>query len=246
MTQVGVLAIGALVWPALVRACWPARAPRTAIAVWHLVTAGVAAAVVGLFPPALCAVLVLLLWGYGHRARGRRRHLRLLRLVARRSADGSLVVDHPGRLVYCLPGRAGGVVISAGALAALSAAELSAVLAHERAHLRERHDLALLPFAALGRLAPGAHAAVATLVEMCADDQAVRRHGRRAVRAALRRIAGGIPPQMGLAAASTGIPARLRRLDLPPRVLPVWVRALLLMSAVLYAFAPVASTYYGL
>jgi len=245
VTHAGVLMIGALVWPALVRARWPARAPRTAIAVWHLVTAGVAAAVVGLWPPALCVVLALF-WGYGRRLRSRRAHLRALRLVARRAPDGSLVVDHPGRLVYCLPGRAGGVVISAGALAALSSAELSAVLAHERAHLRERHDLALLPFAALGRLAPGAHAAVATLVEMCADDQAVRRHGRRAVRAALRRIAGGIPPQMSLAAAATGVRARLRRLDLPPRVLPVWLRAVVLLSAVFYAAAPVASIYYGL
>jgi hypothetical protein len=245
VTQLGVLLIGALVWPALVRARWTARAPRTAIAVWHLVTAGLAAAVVGLWTPALCAVLPLF-WGYGRRLRSRRAHLRALSLVARRSPDGSLVVDHPGRLVYCLPGRAGGVVISAGALAALSTDELSAVLAHERAHLRERHDLALLPFAALGRLTPGAHAAVATLVEMCADDQAVRRHGRRAVRTALRRIAGGIPPHMGLAAASTGVAARLRRLDLPPRVLPVRARAFLLVSAVLYVAAPVASIYYGL
>ena len=40
-------------------------------------------------------------------------------------------------------------MISAGTLDLLDSAELAAVLAHERAHLRERHDLVLLPFIAL-------------------------------------------------------------------------------------------------
>ena len=43
------------------------------------------------------------------------------------------------------------IVISAGTLDLLDQAELAAVLAHERAHLRERHDLVLLPFTALLR-----------------------------------------------------------------------------------------------
>ena len=62
----------------------------------------------------------------------------------------------------------------------LGRGELAAVLAHERAHLRERHDLVVLPFTALRRAFPrsatcvAAHSAVALLVEMLADDRARR------------------------------------------------------------------------
>ncbi len=54
------------------------------------------------------------------------------------------------------------------------------MLAHERAHLRERHDLVVLPFVAWGATAPFvrgmvcAQLAVAALVEMRADDVAAR------------------------------------------------------------------------
>ena len=57
---------------------------------------------------------------------------------------------------------------------------MAAVLAHERAHLRERHDLVLLPFTALARAFPWSvlvqrsYASVALLVEMLADDHAAR------------------------------------------------------------------------
>jgi hypothetical protein len=54
------------------------------------------------------------------------------------------------------------------------------VLAHERAHLRARHDLVLIPFTSLRRAFPRsrviAHSyrTVALLVEMMADDHALR------------------------------------------------------------------------
>ena len=56
----------------------------------------------------------------------------------------------PLRPTACL-GCGRPIVISAGTLDLLDADELAAVLAHERAHLRERHDLVLLPFTALLR-----------------------------------------------------------------------------------------------
>src|SRR5439155_955967 len=75
----------------------------------------------------------------------RRRHRVLLSLLAHGDpkVPGALVVDSPAAAAYCVPGLRSRIVISAGALALLDAAELAAVLAHERAHVRARHDLVL-------------------------------------------------------------------------------------------------------
>ena len=76
------------------------------------------------------------------------------------------------------------VVVSAGTLAMLSADELAAVLAHERAHLRARHDLVLATFDAVHQAFPHAIRSelpaeqCRLLVEMLADDAAVRAYGR--------------------------------------------------------------------
>ena len=85
--------------------------------------------------------------------RARRRHRALLALIAREdpAVPGVRVLDHPSAAAYCVPGLRSQVVVSEGALKLLSADELTAVLAHEAAHVRERHDLVLLPFAALRR-----------------------------------------------------------------------------------------------
>jgi beta-lactamase regulating signal transducer with metallopeptidase domain len=94
-------------------------------------------------------------------------------------------------------------VISAGTLDLLDADELAAVLAHERAHLRERHDLVLLPFLALLRafrwagVTRQAYRAVGLLVEMHADDRALRQRPARELATALLRVGaaggGGVP-----------------------------------------------------
>jgi Zn-dependent protease with chaperone function len=85
----------------------------------------------------------------------RRRQRALLTLLAHGDpkVPGALVVDYPSAAAYCLPGLRSGsrIVVSVGALELLGRGELAAVLAHERAHLRERHDLVLLPFTALVR-----------------------------------------------------------------------------------------------
>jgi Zn-dependent protease with chaperone function len=150
--------------------------------------------------------------------RARARHRALLALVARRdaAAPGVLVLDHPAAAAYCLPGLRSTVVVSAGALALLDRVELAAVLTHERAHAHERHDLVLLPFTALCRFIelcrrvarrpalPGrrwprsAFEAVALLIEMRADDRALRQHGADRLAAALQRFAAtGAPAPAG-------------------------------------------------
>ena len=167
---------------------------------------GLAAAMRLLCLGASAALLALLCWvliaSAGAVLRDRRRHRALLSLLAHGDpkVPGALVVDYPAAAAYCVPGLRSRIVISAGALDLLDQAELAAVLAHERAHLRERHDLVLLPFTALARAFPWSvlvqrsYASVALLVEMLADDHAARQRPARELVTALIRVgAAGTP-----------------------------------------------------
>src|SRR5262249_2109148 len=95
-------------------------------------------------------------------------------------------------------------------LAALPPDELAAVLAHERAHAKGRHELVIQPFvawqSALPFLAPAhrATAAVAELVEMLADDAAAEATSRLTVARALARVGAGRPPGVPAAVTRTG------------------------------------------
>ena len=182
----------------------------------------------------------------------RRRQRALLTLLAHGDpkVPGALVVDYPSAAAYCLPGlrSRSRIVVSVGALELLGRGELAAVLAHERAHLRERHDLVLLPFTALRRAFPksatctGAQRAVALLVEMLADDRALRGGPARELVSALVRFgtAGICPAPAGALAVAEGeVAARVTRLIKPSRPLPaVAVMAVCLAAALLVA-APV-------
>jgi Zn-dependent protease with chaperone function len=175
----------------------------------------------------------------------RRRQRELLSLLAHGDpkVPGALVVDYPTAAAYCLPGLRSQIVLSVGTLELLGHRELAAVLAHERAHLRERHDLVLLPFTALRRAFPqsatvtGANRSVALLVEMLADDRALRGRPARELVSALVRFgtAGTCPaPSGALAAAEGDMAARVERLLRPAQPLPaVATAAVLLASALL-------------
>ncbi|MQY04395.1 M56 family metallopeptidase [Actinomadura macrotermitis] len=182
----------------------------------------------------LTAVLVaMLMWAVFRVVRARRRHRALLALVSRSdsAAPGTLVLDHPGAAAYCVPGvRSSKVVVSAGTLALLDPAELAAVLAHERAHARERHDLVLLPFASLRQVFPQIRLvgrcldAVELLIEMAADDRARRHRPPRELATALLRFAAARPgpaPSGTLGVAATDdipVMARVHRLLQPAPV----------------------------
>ena len=157
-------------------------------------------------------------------SRRRRTHARTLYIVARRSPElGSLVIDHPEPAIYCLPGRPGETVVTTGALRLLSPGELAAALAHESAHLRARHHLAILVSSALTRAFPkvplmaAAAREVPMLVEMCADDAAARQQGRTAVLGALQALARMRSPEGMLAASGSAVAARIERLAIPAR-----------------------------
>ncbi|WP_156690113.1 M56 family metallopeptidase [Mycobacterium sp. Marseille-P9652] len=128
------------------------------------------------------------------------------------------VLDVPQPLAYCLPGVRSRVVVSEGALNTLADDEVAAILTHERAHLRARHDLVLEAFtavhAAFPRLVRSSNAlrAVQLLVELLADDAAVRAAGRTPLARALVACAAGRAPSGALAVGGPSTVVRVRRL----------------------------------
>ncbi|WP_020577721.1 M56 family metallopeptidase [Actinopolymorpha alba] len=182
-----------------------------------------------------CVVAVRLVWAWAKvaiRTRSRRRrHRALVDLLARPDrelARGDLTV--PGIRIlaeqtpfaYCLPGvRDSRVVVSSGALDQLDSDELAAVLTHELAHLRARHDLVLEAFIALREAFPRFVRSRTTLeqsrllIEMLADDAARRRVGAPPVARALVTLAATSAPTGGLAAGGHGTLARVRRMAEP-------------------------------
>ena len=182
----------------------------------------------------------------------RRRHRALLALVAHGDPEvpGTLVLDHPVAAAYCVPGVRSQVVVSAGTLELLAPYELAAVLAHERAHARERHDLVLLPFTSLRRIFPQSSIisrtldAVELLIEMAADDRARRHRPAKELATALLRFAsaGSAPTPAGTlgvigADETSPILVRVRRL-LAPAPLPRPMRGAMLAGATLVAALP--------
>jgi hypothetical protein len=222
------------------------------------------------FVAASLVLFVLLVWvlvaSSAAVLRARRRQRELLSLLGHGDpkVPGALVVDHPAAAAYCVPGLRSRIVVSAGTLELLDQAELAAVLAHERAHLRERHDLVLLPFTALLRAfrwspaARDAAGSVALLLEMLADDHAVgyvaaaaageRGRGRqrpaRPLAMALLRVGAAGPgtvPCGALAVAGGGdVAVRVARLLAPPPGLGAWAMALVGCTAAALVMVPAA------
>jgi Zn-dependent protease with chaperone function len=171
---------------------------------------------------------VRLLWAAGRvavatRSR-RRRHRDLVDVLATPNGlvPGLRVLAEQTPLAYCLPALRGArVVVSVGAMERLDERELRAVLAHEQAHLRARHDLVLEAFTMLHTAFPRwvrsavALAQARTLVELLADDDARRRNGPVPLARALVALAGSPAPAAGLAAAKSATVLRVQRLADP-------------------------------
>lgn len=182
------------------------------------VTVPVAAAAAGLL--GACALAV---------ARHARRHRAELRTARHATgahpASGDLVVlPDPAPEAYALPGRPGRVVVTAGMLRTLPAAEREALFAHERAHLAGRHHLFLLTVtlsAACHPLLRSLRAPLAYALERWADEAAASRVGDRRVTArAIGRAALAARPDAraphrpsGVLAATAGpVPRRVAAL----------------------------------
>lgn len=171
-------------------------------------------------------------------------HAHDVRLVGRPLGERRVVVvDAEVRAAYCVSGKPSTIVVTSAAVDALDDHEMSAVLAHEWAHVRGHHlGLTILLRAlasALPRLTLMREGAleVARLLEMCADDAAVRRCGRDAVLSGLRALAGAAPAT-ALGAADVAVVSRARRLTAPPPDHVHGVQAALAGTATLIALAP--------
>lgn len=156
-----------------------------------------------------------------------------------RAGDGLRILDVREPLAYCLPGVRSRVVVSEGTLTTLADNEIAAILSHERAHLRARHDLVLEMFtavhAAFPRFVRSASAldAVRLLIEMLADDAAVRAAGPTPLARALVACATGRTPAGALAAGGPTTVVRVRRLGGSGNSLAVAACAYVAAAAVL-------------
>ena len=183
----------------------------------------------------------------------RRRHRLLIRLAGHRLAQATVpivVLDAPAVAAYSLAGRRPTVVVTSGAMEILTDRQLSAVLAHEQAHLRARHhrwQLAAalaaqsLPFVPVLRETP---ARLGRLLEMDADELALCHQEPRILASALVAVgsggasvanAQGSQPITTTAAGADAV-ARVHRLLRPPDGLPLRGRTLA-RSAVVAASA---------
>ena len=170
----------------------------------------------------------------------RRRHRLLVRWAGAHLPElRAVVLEQPGAAAFAVGGQQNTVVVTRGIIDLLSGDELSAVLAHEHAHLAARHHRWLtaaalvaqaLPFVPLPRDAP---ALVGRLLEMDADELAATRHEPRVIASALVAVAtsavgraterpSGAPQITGGADAL----ARVQRLLRPPAGLPAGRQAL--------------------
>ncbi|MGI8536198.1 MAG: M56 family metallopeptidase [Mycobacteriales bacterium] len=174
-----------------------------------------------------------------------RRHQRaaLHLLGGRGTPDRVTLLTSDEAFAYCVPGDGGRIVISTTAASELEPEELRAVVAHERAHLRGRHDLVILLAQVVTRALPLRslqllQSQVATLLEMVADDRACRVASREALLSALLTLAapGGVRP--GLAVDGGGTVARALRLADPPPPQPYPLRIGLAAAALAVAAAP--------
>jgi Zn-dependent protease with chaperone function len=183
------------------------------------------------------------------RATGRQamRHAQTARLVGvHQPALGAMLLDHPQPAAYCVAGRSPTVVLTTGALQALSPDQLQAVLAHERAHLAGHHHRLLamvriarqiFPFMPLMR---DADAQVARLIELHADDAATRTHDPAPLAAALVVLAtAAASPATALAAAATDTVQRIHRLLQPAEPLSPVRQHLWRATATALALTPV-------
>ncbi|MGW3863751.1 M56 family metallopeptidase [Streptomyces sp. NPDC005047] len=166
----------------------------------------------------LLSLIGSFVWHVMRARRARTRHRRTLDIVGHRSDHlHATVLPYHAPAAYCLPGRSPRIVVSDGAVQVLSAQQLDAVLEHERAHVAGRHHLVLAAveaFTSVFRSLPLARHAkeqTALLLEMIADDRAVRTHSHTIFASAMYEMAAARAPQGAFAVGGHTVVIRLRR-----------------------------------
>lgn len=221
--------VSAIVLPVvtvLVYGCWLSLA--TGLPGWADPTAGLlsgAAVVIAVFRGA---------WQLGSTTRRRRRvharHIELTWLLTEEAprSGGVLWLPTSEPHAYSLAGNPPLVVMSVGLRDCLGHGAVSAVVSHEKAHIRRRHHLFIAVAQALSvglgwlPLTRQSPSLVRTLIELDADAQAARVHGTWPVRQAIQALQHTTAPAVSLGIATESTQLRLTRLttlspDGPPR-----------------------------
>jgi beta-lactamase regulating signal transducer with metallopeptidase domain len=140
-------------------------------------------------------------------------------------------------------------VVTTGALERLDHHQLAAALAHERAHLSQRHHLVLAWAGGLAHAFPRvglfgqAQTESQRLVELLADDVAARSVDRLTLAEALLALAGTTPrlPVPAMGAGGSTAATRVRRLIEPPRRLGRLRALLTALAAALVLAVPIVA-----
>ena len=178
--------------------------------------------------------------------RQRRRHAQLVSLLSSPLTSTTRLIDSPTPVAYCLPGALSSItVFSAGLVELLSPAELDAVIAHEKAHVVQRHDIVLVAFRAWHSALPWfpiasrAQREVGLLVEMLADDRARKSVADPDLARAIALV-GGSPLSSDDTESARPGDIRSRVIRLAARPLPVAAEALVVALAAALLGVPTA------
>ena len=161
--------------------------------------------------------------------RQRRRHAQLITLLSSPLSTSTRLIDTPAPVAYCLPGPFSSVtVFSAGLVRLLDEPQLQAVIAHEKAHVAQRHDVVLVAFRAWHAALPWfpiasrAQREVGLLIEMLADDRARTTVADDVLATAITLVGGASAADTAAEASRpSDIQQRVARLALSPLSLPV-------------------------
>ncbi|MEU3750175.1 MULTISPECIES: M56 family metallopeptidase [Streptomyces] len=135
------------------------------------------------------------------------------------------VLTHGTPAAYCLPGLRSRIVVSDAAVRLLTEEQLDAVLEHERAHVVGRHHLLIAAAEAFATVFPWlplarrAREEMAVLLEMLADDRALRSHSHEVLATAMYEMAAGQAPKGAFGAGGSAALLRMKRI-LGPRRTP--------------------------
>ena len=161
------------------------------------------------------------------------------RLIAACGSDGVMVVESVGLYAYAMPGPTQTIVVSRALTDALTDEELDVVLAHERAHVRLRHDRALLVGNLCVTFLPFMRPLVKRLeyaLERIADEAAVRSCGNRNLVAGTlaKTVLFDQTPHVAMGISRTGVTGRVLSLcgsrEPKSNVVEVMVPAALLVA----------------
>lgn len=260
----------------LARATWPYRSPVAGVVLWQSLALGAVLSIsAAALTTALWLVTqdltwwkivlhVLILamgplvwwrfwWAFGQvwseTSTRRRRHRELVDLLG--EPHGALpavrILAERTPVAYCIP-RLGDarVVISQGTVDALDEDALQAVLEHERAHVRTRHDLVLEAFGVMHKAFPSVLRTDASLrqsqvmIELMADDAARKVTGDPPLARAIIALSGGTAPD-GTVGGSVEALVRLEHVRDDSARGRRWSAALSLLIAAVVLIGPTAA-----